>query len=89
MLEAAICGALPITTDVGIARSLVPDESYGIVLGEPSAEKIAEAVEECVTRLADTQQRAARCAERAASLYSWEESAAALIDALDQTMSQR
>lgn len=89
LLEAAICGALPITTDVGIARSLVPDESYGIVLDEPSAEKIAEAVDECVMRLADTKQRAARCAERAASLYSWEESAAALIDALDRAMPQR
>lgn len=83
LLEAAVCGALPVTTDVGIARSLVPDESYGVILPDATAAGIASAIEACVEQPEDTRARALRCQERASALFAWEGSAEALAEALE------
>lgn len=48
LLEASACGTASVITDVGGARELIPDDSYGWVLNDVSAEVIANKLKSIV-----------------------------------------
>jgi glycosyltransferase involved in cell wall biosynthesis len=45
MIEAMICGRMPIVTDVGRVRELVDDNRSGFIAAGPTAEMLDEALE--------------------------------------------
>ena len=44
LLEAAACGCPAVVTDVGGVQELIPDETYGTVIGSLESRSIIEAV---------------------------------------------
>lgn len=78
-LEALASGTPVVVTDVGAARAYVDDS--GIVLPrDASAEMIAAALERTVTFARDPELRAR--ARRRAEMFSWDHTAAGLLDAM-------
>lgn len=78
LLEASACGVPAVVTDVGGARELIPDASYGWILEDASADAVAAALSECLANedaLADMGKRAKDLVERS---YSWEATARAV-----------
>ena len=81
LLEASACGCPSIVTDVGGARELIPDASYGTIIGSMSASDISKAV----IQLADVPGRANAQGNNSIQwveeTVSWENSAKHLIAA--------
>lgn len=82
LLEAAACGCPSVVTDVGGARELIPDESYGTILPDASAESIVSAI----SRLADSpeiiQEQSRKCHELVRTSFSWGASVNQLLEAI-------
>ena len=81
MLEAAICGAFLIVTDVGIASDLCPDDSFGCVVDRPSAAKLIEVLQKCSDDRSWMKRLAGKCSTRAEGLFSWDNAADAVVRA--------
>lgn len=83
LLEAAACGCPALVTDVGGARELIPDESYGNILPSMSASDI----EESILRLRDNPQlltlQTTRCLSTVVRGFSWK----AAVDNLGEVLS--
>ncbi|WP_394805990.1 DUF2304 family protein [Thermophilibacter provencensis] len=81
LLEAAACGCPSVVTDVGGARELIPDESYGTILPDASAESIVRAI----SRLADDpdsiRKQSEKCHELVRRSFSWGASVDQLLQA--------
>lgn len=81
LLEAAACGCPSVVTDVGGARELIPDESYGTILPDASAESIVRAI----SRLADDpdsiRKQSEKCHELVRRSFSWGSSVDQLLQA--------
>lgn len=79
LLEASACGCPSIVTDVGGARELIPDESYGTILESATAKDITRALIRLVenTKVLVMQQR--KCQELVEKRFSWDETAQFLI----------
>ena len=78
LLEASACGVPGVVSDFGGARELVPDEGYGWVLTDPSAQDVAQCLRACARNresLADMGERARVLVEER---YSWGGAVAAL-----------
>ena len=77
LLEAAACDCPVLTTDVGIASELIPDESYGTIIPVASPEvlvgKLTE-IHKCMDALPDM---GLRYHKRAQERFSWDASAEA------------
>lgn len=80
LLEAGAWGLPIITTDVGGAREIIPDEDYGIILKDANPTKILEAV----IRLADDRHASSRMGTRVRNRieesFGWRQSAQSFIE---------
>ena len=89
VLEAAALGTPIITTPTGGSPELIPDSEHGLLIPDMRPETIAR---ECVKALGDAQWRA-RAAQNAKSLllsgFTWDKSAAALLEAARLAISER
>ncbi|WP_308855790.1 glycosyltransferase family 4 protein [uncultured Slackia sp.] len=75
LLEAAACKAMPVITDVGGARELIPNREYGIILQNNDPETIQEALLTAIENPESTQTCANNVYERVVSQYSWKKTA--------------
>ena len=82
LLEAAACGCPALVTDVGGARELIPDESYGTILPSMSGEDVLDSVAALRNNpqvLAGQSENCLRIADRN---FSWESTASKLEQAM-------
>lgn len=82
LLEAAACGTPSLVTDVGGARELMPDESYGFVMPSADGPEFAAVVRNVLQGLYDLSSMGDRCRRRVEERYSWTSSAHELIEAM-------
>ena len=75
LLEAAVSDAYIVTSDVGGARDVIPDDHCGTILDKPSPDDLARAIKECSKELDATKQRAAACRRHVEENLSWEAAA--------------
>jgi glycosyltransferase involved in cell wall biosynthesis len=88
LIEAMICGRVPITTNVGRASELIDDNESGFIAPAATVELIDEALERAWQRRADWQaigQRAAQAIRARHSLRPAEDFADRLIDIASQS----
>ena len=82
LLEASACGTPSVVTDVGGARELLPDSSYGIIIPSMDAQDIVAAI----ARLCDDRELLSRESDNCRMLversYSWDATAAAVEKAI-------
>ena len=81
LLEAAAAKTAPIITNVGGVEELIPNNNYGIVLENQEPSRIAEAISYLNENPQETKAIGQNIFERVKSLYSWENTAQALISA--------
>lgn len=81
MLEAAAHGLGIVVTDTGGARELIPNDSYGIVLQNVSPESVALALNAFIDQPAYLKECGRNVSKRVRELFSWDQTAIALIDA--------
>lgn len=81
LLEAAACGCPVLACDVGGARELVPDASFGAILPEASADAVVRGVLELRARRDELPAMGERCRERVERLFSWDATAEAALRA--------
>ena len=81
LLEAAVCGVPIVSTDVGIAKQLIPDLRFGMVLESMSSDGFAQAILDVIRQSDCILNRREMIAERAQSLFSWRKSAEAALAA--------
>lgn len=77
LLEASACGTPAITTDVGGAREVILDESYGIILKELSEDSLLASMHRLASDRDGFFEMGKRCRQRVESHYSWNEAALA------------
>lgn len=82
LLEAAACGTPSLVTDVGGARELMPDESYGFVMHEADAYAFVSIVRQILQGSFDLASMGDRCRCRAEEHFSWDATARRLINAM-------
>lgn len=82
LLEAAACGTPSLVTDVGGARELMPDESYGFVMHEADAGAFASIVHRMLQGGYDVSSMGDRCRRRVEECCSWDASARQLLKAM-------
>lgn len=78
LLEAAACGCPALVTDVGGARELIPDDSFGRIMPDASSETIVRELLALAARASELPAMGRRCQERAEGLFSWDATAAAV-----------
>lgn len=83
LLEASACGTPSLVTDVGGARELLPDESYGFIVPEASAASFAGALKRIISTNIDLQALGAHCYHRVESTCSWSSTVERLLGALE------
>lgn len=81
LLEASACGTPSLVTDVGGARELMPDDSYGFVVNEADAGIFARIVREAASGEYDLKEMGVRCHARVEKRYSWAAGAQELLKA--------
>lgn len=82
LLEATACGTSSLVTDVGGARELMPDDSYGFVMHEADACAFASIVHRVLQGRYDVSSKGDRCRRRAEECCSWDASARQLLKAM-------
>lgn len=75
LLESAACGTTPIITNVGGVQELMPNERYGCLLQQASAEEIAEAVLGLLRDPARNAQLGQNILHRVEQEFSWTKTA--------------
>jgi len=70
MLEAMVCGRIPIVTDVGRARELIDDNECGFVASAPTTEMLDDAMERAWAARHDWQAMGAKAAAAIRSRHS-------------------
>lgn len=75
LLEAGACGTPAIATDVGGAREVMPNGSYGIILESSSVDEIATALLWCANHRAELREMGNKVQARIDSAFSWDETA--------------
>lgn len=83
LLEASACGTPSLVTNVGGARELMPDDSYGFVLGKADAGAFASVVRMVLAGKYDLRAMGERCRRRVEERYSWQTVAERVIAAFD------
>lgn len=83
LLEAAACATPAIITNVGGVAEVIPDSSYGTVIADANPSTIAAALQYAISHKEDLDKQGLRCYERVRSLYSWERTAQAMIEACE------
>lgn len=82
LLEAAACGTPSLVTDVGGARELMPDDSYGFVVHEADARAFASIVRRILQGAYDLAEMGDRCRCRAEEYCSWDATAHKVVEAV-------
>ena len=82
LLEAAACGTPSLVTDVGGARELMPDDSYGFVMHDADACEFASIVHQVIQGGYDLSSMGDRCRCRVEEYCSWDATAHCLIKAM-------
>lgn len=82
LLEAAACGTPSLVTDVGGARELMPDESYGFVMPTADAGAFASIICRILRGKFDLSSMGDRCRNRVEEFCSWDATARQLIKAM-------
>lgn len=85
LLEASVCGCPSLVTDVGGARELIPDGSYGRIMPDATAETIVREVLSLCEDVPGLLQMGERCKRLVEDRFSWDVAAAAAEKALYQT----
>ena len=75
LLEAGACGTPAISTDVGGAREVMPNSSYGIILESSSVDEIVAALLWCANHRAELRGMGNKVRARVDSKFSWDETA--------------
>ena len=73
LLEAAACGCPSLVTDVGGARELIPDPTYGRIMPNASAETVATGIVELASQREELAAMGERSRARVEELFSWDE----------------
>lgn len=71
LLEASACGTPSLVTDVGGARELMPDDSYGFVVSTADTDAFAHIVRRAASGGYDLESMGVRCRDRVEKYYSW------------------
>lgn len=71
LLEAAACATPSLVTDVGGARELMPDDSYGFVVSSADAGAFARIVKKAASGSYDLEAMGERCRNRVEGRFSW------------------
>lgn len=82
LLEAAACGTPSLVPDVGGARELMPDDSYGFVTQEADARAFALIVRRILEGAYDLADMGDRCRCRAEEYCSWDATAHKVVEAV-------
>lgn len=82
LLEAASCGTPFLVTDVGGARELAPDDTYGFVANSSNPEEFAALVRGLTGDQLRLKDMGARCRRRVEEQYSWKSVAEDVITAV-------
>ncbi len=72
LLEAAACGTPALITDVGGARELIADESYGTIIEDARPATLAAALNRALANREALEAQGARVQKRVTQLFSWE-----------------
>lgn len=83
LLEASACGCPSVVTDVGGARELIPNSSYGTILKETSKEALLETIDRYLHSKETIRAQSFRCMELVDHCYTWEATVSKLLDAFD------
>lgn len=73
LLEAAACGCPSLVTDVGGARELIPDPTYGRIMLNASAGTVATGIVELASQREELAAMGERSRARVEELFSWDE----------------
>ena len=84
LLEASACGCPSLVTDVGGARELIPDEIYGRIMSDATAETIVRELLSLRERRSELPLMGERCKRLVEDGFSWDATAAAAEQALYQ-----
>lgn len=82
LLEAAACGAALISTDVGGAKELIPDSTFGVILADNEPQTIASAILSTLNDKDSLTKMRMKSAARVRSDCSWSKTADASLQAL-------
>lgn len=81
LLEASACGCPSIVTDVGGARELIPDASFGTIIESMASEAITRAIICLKAAPGSAAEQGKRCRHRIETCSSWDASSESLISA--------
>ena len=81
LLEASACGCPSIVTDVGGARELIPDASFGTIIESMASEAITRAIICLKAAPGSAAEQGKRCRHRIETCNSWDASSESLISA--------
>lgn len=84
LLECAAWGVVPLATDVGGARELMPSNDYGVILTEPDARVIADWVEHFAEHGEDRSRCGCALRQRVEAEFSWDSTAQRVLRACKQ-----
>ena len=73
LLEASACGCPSLVTDVGGARELIPDPSYGRIMSDASVEQVVSGIVELASHRDEPVSMGERCRTRVEERFSWDE----------------
>ena len=81
LLEAAACGTPSLVTDVGGARELIPDSTYGTIVPNSDPDILAERIRQLMGQRELLLAQSKNVSRRVRELYDWKASAKSLLDA--------
>lgn len=89
LLEAAACGTPVMTTDVGGAKELIPDPSFGTILPDSSPSTISKALDKAIEERESLPQQGAKCKTLVTEFYSWDKTAEKTVEACEAAQEKR
>lgn len=89
LLEASACGCPSLVTDVGGARELIPDTSYGTIMSDASAETVVREVLSLCERRSELPLMGERCERLVEGSYGWDDTAAKVEAAFGRASADR
>lgn len=82
LLEASACGTPSIATDIGGARELIPDSSYGIILQSNDPRELASSLIDALDNKTSLRKKGDRCRALVEKEYSWNNTALQMTKAM-------
>ena len=82
LLEASACGCPSIVTDVGGARELIPDQSFGTIIPTMSSDDIVDAIVSLVDDREHLKVQSLKCQRLVDESFSWDSTAESVEEAV-------